>query len=317
MEARRGWSDNDIGDQSGRTAVVTGANAGIGYEIARCFAAHRARVVIACRNIDKGARAASAIRSQQPGAVVEVVRLDLASLESVRDAGREIRSLGSLDLLVNNAGIMEPPFQQTADGFELTFATNHLGPFLLTGIVLDSLLATPGSRVVTVSSEGHQRGEMNFEDLQFHSRRYRADAAYCQSKLANLLFTYELDRRLSQAGAGTVALACHPGLVLTNLYKTRSRLNRAQFSPHLRWLNSGTVQSAAMGALPALRAAVASDALGGEFYGPPGRGYVGYPVRVESSSRAHIVADQARLWEMSEELTGVHYGLARVHPHPS
>jgi NAD(P)-dependent dehydrogenase (short-subunit alcohol dehydrogenase family) len=235
------------------------------------------------------------------------VRLDLASLASVREAAGEIRSAyPRLDLLINNAGMMEPPYEQTEDGFELTFATNHLGHFALTGLLLDRLLEAPGSRVVTVSSEGHAEGVMNFDDLQSETG-YKPAEAYYQSKLANLLFTYELDRRLRAVGAQTIALACHPGIVLTGLYRTRTRLERAPLSPRLRMLNSWLVQSTEMGALPTLRAAVDASALGGEFYGPPGRGYTGYPVRVESSPRSHLVADQARLWEVSEQLTGVAY----------
>jgi NAD(P)-dependent dehydrogenase (short-subunit alcohol dehydrogenase family) len=304
--ARR-WTVAEIPDLSGRTAMVTGASAGIGLETARVLGGHRASVVLACRNIDAAERAAARIRAENGAAVIDVVHLDLASLASVREAAGAIRSAyPRLDLLVNNAGVMESPYEQTEDGFELTFATNHLGHFALTGLMLDRLLATPGSRVVTVSSEGHARGVMNFDDLQSETG-YKPAEAYYQSKLANLLFTYELDRRLRAVGAQTIALACHPGIVLTDLYRNRSRLERAPLSPRLGKLNFWLVQSKEMGALPALRAAVDASAHGGEFYGPPGRGYAGYPVPVESSARSHDVADQARLWEVSEQLTGVAY----------
>jgi NAD(P)-dependent dehydrogenase (short-subunit alcohol dehydrogenase family) len=286
--------------------VVTGANCGIGFETARVLAGRGAHVVLACRDPGK-ANGAARICGAFPHADVQVVRLDLASLASVREAARELRATcDRIDLLILNGGVMEPPYERTDDGFELTLATNHLGHFALTGLLLDRLRETPGSRVVTVSSEGHARGVINFGDL--HSERnYRPDHAYYQSKLANLLFTYELDRRLRAAGAHTIALACHPGIVLTDLYRTRSRLERVALSPRLRVLNSWLVQSMRMGALPTLRAATDNFAHGGEFYGPPGRGFTGYPVRVESSARSHDEAAQHRLWQESERLTGVTY----------
>jgi NAD(P)-dependent dehydrogenase (short-subunit alcohol dehydrogenase family) len=302
------WSEADVPDQAGRTAVVTGANAGIGLETARVLAGRRAHVVLACRDPRKGKDAAAAIGSGFPHADLSVVHLDLASLASVREAAVELCALDRIDLLINNGGVMEPPYEQTEDGFELTFATNHLGHFALTGLLLDRMLEIPGSRIVTVSSEGHTSGVIDFDDLQ-SARGYRPDQAYFQSKLANLLFTYELDRRLRTAGAHTSALACHPGIVLTNLYRTRSRLERAPMSPRLRRLNSWLVQSVHMGALPTLRAVTDPSAQGGEFYGPPGRGYTGHPVRVESSPRSHDEAVQRRLWRKSERLTGVTYAV--------
>jgi NAD(P)-dependent dehydrogenase (short-subunit alcohol dehydrogenase family) len=298
-----------VPDQRGRTAVVTGANSGIGLETARVLAARDARVVVACRGPGRAEDAASRIRAASPGAEIVTVRLDLASLASVREAADHLRSrYDRLDLLINNGGVMEPPHERTVDGFELTFATNHLGHFALTGLLLDRLLETPGSRVVTVSSEGHARGVIDFDDLQ-SERGYSPDDAYCQSKLANLMFTYELDRRLRAAGAQTASLACHPGIVLTGLYKTRSRLERASLSPRLRLINSRFVQSTQMGALPTLRAATDPTAQGGEFYGPPGRGYTGYPVRARSSARSYDEAVQRRLWQESERLTGVTYAV--------
>jgi NAD(P)-dependent dehydrogenase (short-subunit alcohol dehydrogenase family) len=303
------WTDAHIPDQAGRTVVVTGANSGIGLPSAEALAARGARVVLACRELRKAEAAAAQIGAAWPSPKVETVRLDLASLASVRETADELRSrYGRIDLLINNGGVMEPPYERTEDGFELTFATNHLGHFALTGLLLDRLLETPGSRVVTVSSEGHARGVIDFDDLQ-SERGYRADDAYCQSKLANLLFTYELDRRLRAAGAQTAALACHPGIVLTGLYKTRSRLERAPLSPRLRLINSRFVQSTDMGALPTLRAATDPTARGGEFYGPPGRGYTGYPVQVESSTRSYDEGTQRRLWHESERLTGVTYAV--------
>jgi NAD(P)-dependent dehydrogenase (short-subunit alcohol dehydrogenase family) len=303
------WTDADMPDQSGRTAIVTGANSGIGLQTAEALAARGTRVVLACRDLRKAEGAAAQIGATCPGAKVGTVRLDLASLGSVCDAADELRAgCDRLDLLINNGGVMQPPYERTVDGFELTLATNHLGHFALTGLLLERLLTTPGSRIVTVSSVAHARGAMNFDDLQ-SVRGFDPDRAYSQSKLANLLFTYELDRRLRAAGAEASALACHPGIVLTGLYKTSSRLERAAMSPRLRLLNSTLVQSAAMGALPTLRAATDPAARGGEFYGPPGRGYTGYPVRVESGPRSHDEAVQRQLWEESERLTGVTFPL--------
>jgi NAD(P)-dependent dehydrogenase (short-subunit alcohol dehydrogenase family) len=301
------WTESDVPDQGGRIVVVTGANTGIGFETARVLAERRARVVVACRDVGKAEAAAARIVEATPNADVAVAQLDLASLGSVRETARELLSrYERIDLLINNAGVMEPPYGQTVDGYELTLATNHLGPFAFTGRLLGRLLETPGSRIVTVSSEGHARGAIDFDDLQSENG-YSPEQAYCQSKLANLLFAYKLDRRLRAAGADTSSLACHPGIVLTNLYRTRAKLERALLSPRLRLLNFWLVQSTRMGALPTLRAATDPAAEGGEFYGPPGRGYVGYPVRAESSERSYDHDAQRRLWQESERLTGVHY----------
>jgi NAD(P)-dependent dehydrogenase (short-subunit alcohol dehydrogenase family) len=313
------WTAADIPDLSGRTAVVTGASAGIGLETARVLASRGAEVVLACRNLDRAERAADRIRAQDQRASVATVRLDLASLASVREAAAEIRAAcPRLSLLINNAGVMEPPYERTEDGFELTFATNHLGHFALTGLVLDRLLETPGSRIVTMSSLGHLGGVMNFDDLQ-SERGYRPDQAYYQSKLANLLFTFELDRRLRAAGAATIALASHPGVVYTSLFRTRSKLEQTLMSPYMRVINFWAVQSAQMGALPTLRAAIDPSARGGEYYGPRRRFYTrftGYPALAESSARSHDASDQARLWEVSERLTGVSYDIRRHRPYP-
>jgi NAD(P)-dependent dehydrogenase (short-subunit alcohol dehydrogenase family) len=309
------WTAADVPDQSGRVAVVTGASGGIGLETARVLARRGATVVLACRDMGKAGTAASQIRAEAGRASIRVVHLDLAALASVREAAEEIRAAcPHLDLLINNAGVMTPPWQRTEDGFELTFATNHLGHFALTGLVLDRLLATPGSRIVTVSSRGHTGGEMHFDDLQFE-RGYNATHAYWQSKLANLLFSYELQARLETAGARTIALAAHPGVVKTELWRTSSILERGVISPWLRPINFLLVQNAQMGALPTLRAAVDPSAAAGGYYGPRGRYDVGYPVRVTSSDRSHDVAAQHRLWEISERLTGVSYPLAVAAAH--
>jgi NAD(P)-dependent dehydrogenase (short-subunit alcohol dehydrogenase family) len=303
--AKQRWTEADIQDLAGRTAVVTGGNAGLGLQISRVLAGRGAHVVLACRSVEKGKAAAALI-----GDDTAVVRLDLASLASVRSAAEEIRArYPRLDLLINNAGVMDIPYERTADGFELTLATNHLGPFALTGLLLDRLLAADGSRIVTMSSISHLQGRVDFDDLQ-GERRYRPDAAYGQSKLANLLFTFELDRRLRAAGVQTSALAAHPGVVYTDLFATASKLNQALLKPQSRIINFWAVQDVRMGALPALRAATDPAAQGGDYFGPRRYGlrsrfYTGYPDRVEPSTSARDAAVQARLWQVSEQLTGV------------
>jgi NAD(P)-dependent dehydrogenase (short-subunit alcohol dehydrogenase family) len=309
--AKARWTEADMPDQAGRTAVVTGANAGIGLQTAKLLASRGAKVVLACRNPGRAERAAAQLRSAYPAASVATVALDLASLASVRAAAATLRAAcPRLDLLINNAGVMEVPYERTEDGFELTLGTNHLGHFALTGLLLPSLLATTGSRVVTMSSQGHASGVMNFEDLQY-DRGYEPATAYFQSKLANLLFTYELDRRLRAAAATTIAVAAHPGVVYTDLFRTRSKLDQLLISPRLRAVNFWFAQSVRMGALPVLRAATDPAVRGGDFYGPRRRFDTGYPARVESSARSREVADQARLWAVSEQLTGVAYAVAR------
>jgi NAD(P)-dependent dehydrogenase (short-subunit alcohol dehydrogenase family) len=304
------WTEADVPAQRGRTAVITGANTGLGFETARVLAGRGARVVLACRDLDRAKDAADRISGNHsrsagaPPADVQTVRLDLASLASVHEAADEIGSAcGPVDLLVNNAGVMMTPYRRTADGFELQLGVNHLGHFALTGLLLERMLGREGSRVVTVSSNGHKPGRIDFDDLQ-SQRRYRRPAAYFQSKLANLMFTYELQHRLVTAQARTQALAAHPG-------KARTELIR--YLP--RWLQVEDLiveqplgQSAAMGALPTLRAAADPAARGGQYYGPGGRGELrGYPCLVESSDRARDAEAQQRLWRESERLTGVSY----------
>jgi len=304
------WTATDVPSQSGRVAVVTGASGGIGLETATVLARRGATVVLACRDEGKADQAAGQLRAAAPDAHVQLVHLDLASLGSVRQAAAEIlASCPRLDLLINNAGVMYVPFQRTEDGFELTLGTNHLGHFALTGLLLPRLLETPGSRVVTVSSVAHRYGEMHFDDLMLTSH-YQPDPAYGQSKLANLLFSYELAGRLAAAGVGTAALAAHPGVVLTDLWRTSPGWQRVLISPRLRLINSWAAQPVSQGALPTLRAATDPAAQGGEYYGP-GRfhEYTGYPVQVESTAASHDPAAQQRLWDISEQLTGVRYAV--------
>jgi NAD(P)-dependent dehydrogenase (short-subunit alcohol dehydrogenase family) len=291
------WTVANIPDQTGRTAVITGANTGLGYETADALAARGARVVLAVRNLDKGKAAADLITRAHPGAEVSVQELDLTSLASVAEAADALRAgLDGIDLLINNAGVMMTPKSTTKDGFELQFGTNHLGHFALTGRLLDRLLSTPDSRVVTVSSNGHKIGRIRFDDLQ-SERRYSRAGAYGQAKLANLLFTYELQRRLTDTS--TSALAAHPGSSTSELGRNVPRLVQVAMSPL-------QVQGADMGALPTLRAATDPAAVGGQYYGPSGFLELGgYPKVVASNKRSHDVDVQRRLWTLSEELTGV------------
>jgi NAD(P)-dependent dehydrogenase (short-subunit alcohol dehydrogenase family) len=295
------WTAADVPDQAGRTAVITGGNSGIGFETARVLAEHGAAVILACRDAGKAKDAAARIAVTAPRAAVTVIRLDLASLASVREAADEIRaSHDPLDLLINNAGVMVPPPGVTADGFELQIGINHLGHFALTGLLLDRLLPVEGSRVVTVASNSHRSGRIHFDDLQSAGRV----AGYGQSKLANLLFTYELQRRLAAADARTAALAAHPGTSSTEL----TRNMPAVLQTANRAIGWTFTQSAQMGALPTLRAATDPAARGGEYYGPGGRFELkGYPRRVQSSGRSHDESTQRRLWQESEQLTSVTY----------
>jgi NAD(P)-dependent dehydrogenase (short-subunit alcohol dehydrogenase family) len=290
------WSASDIPDMTGRSVIVTGANSGIGRAAARALAGAGARVVLAVRNLEKGQAAASAM----PGET-EVRGLDLASLASVREfaAGWE----GDIDLLINNAGVMVPPLTRTAEGFELQFGTNHLGHFALTNL----LLAQVRGRVVTVSSTGHRMGAIDFDDLNWERKPYRAWRAYGQSKLANLLFTSELQRRLTAAGSGVLATAAHPGYASTNLqFHSQRRIFDLVGAVGNRLL----AQDEAGGALPTLYAAVA-DVPGDSFAGPGGfMEQRGAPKLVGRSAAARDADVARRLWEVSENLTGVRFPLA-------
>jgi NAD(P)-dependent dehydrogenase (short-subunit alcohol dehydrogenase family) len=296
------WTTADIPDQTGRVAVITGANTGLGYDTALALAEHGAHVVLAVRNLDKGKDAAARITANGPRGEVALQELDLTSLGSVRAAAEQLRAdHDHIDLLINNAGVMYTPKSTTKDGFELEFGTNHLGHFAFTGLLLDRLLPVAGSRVVTVSSIGHRiLADIHFDDLQWeHS--YNRVAAYGQAKLANLLFTYELQRQLASHGT-TIAAAAHPGGSSTELARDLPRLLGRGFEL--------VSQDAAMGALPTLRAATDAAVTGGQYYGPDGFGGMrGYPKVVSSNKKSHDVDLQRRLWSVSEELTGVSYPL--------
>jgi NAD(P)-dependent dehydrogenase (short-subunit alcohol dehydrogenase family) len=299
------WTTADIPDQSGRVAVITGANTGLGYWTAEMLADKGAHVVLAVRNLDKGKDAVDRITAKSPKADVALQQLDLTSLDAIRKTAEELKAAHErIDLLINNAGVMYTDKATTKDGFELQFGTNHLGHFAFTGLLLDRLLPVQGSRVVTVSSVGHRIiAKIHFDDLQWE-RSYNRVAAYGQSKLANLMFTYELQRRLAAKGAPTVALAAHPGGSDTELTRNIPQLVKPVVDVVWRMFS----QSAEMGALPTVRAATDPSAQGGQYYGPDGIGEQrGYPKVVKSSDQSHDEAIQRRLWAVSEELTGVTY----------
>lgn len=303
------WTVDSIPDQSGRLAVITGANSGIGFETAKALASKGARVVLAVRSLEKGQAAAQRIQTVHPQAHVEVERLDLADLASVRlFAERLLKRYSAIHVLINNAGVMALPYRRTVDGFEMQFGVNHLGHFALTGLLLPAILTTPGARVVTVSSGAHAFGQIAFDNLD-GSKGYQRWAAYAQSKLANLLFAYELQRRFAAAGVSAISLACHPGYADTELHKAGPRMEGSALGEALAGvINALFAQSAAMGALPTLYAATSPDAHGGDYIGPDGFGGIrGYPTPQRSSARSYDPDLARRLWEVSEQLTGVHY----------
>ena len=299
------WTAANIGDFTGRVIVVTGANSGLGFEATKALILHGATVVAACRDTTKGAVCASL---PGPGRA-DVRALDLADLASVTAFADGIRTdYPVVDVLINNAGVMALPRSETADGFERQFGTNHLGHFALTGQLLPPLLAAPAARVVTTSSSAHRMGRMNFADLQ-SQQRYRRWAVYGQSKLANLLFTYELQARFTHAGVKAIAVAAHPGYANTNLQSAHARATGSTLEHRITDLtNSLLGQSAEMGALPELYAAVAPGVHGGDYYGPDGFMETrGHPTLVTPIDRARDMGDAARLWAASVKLTGVDY----------
>lgn len=292
------WSSSDIGDQSGRVAIVTGANTGIGLSTAEELSRHGARVVMACRSVERARTAAAHIASGNPAGSVVVLELDLADLASVRGFAEQFRRrFDRLDLLINNAGTMLPPLSRTADGFEVQFGTNHLGHFALTARLLDLLKRTAGSRVVTVASTGHRFAAIDFDDLHWRARRYQPIRAYFESKLANLLFTFELQRRFDQAGVQALALAAHPGWTGTDLLR---------FSRVLQWLSGFLAMPPLQGALPTLYAATATGVRPGGYYGPDGFLQIrGYPAQVRASTASRDASVAVRLWAVSEELVNL------------
>jgi NAD(P)-dependent dehydrogenase (short-subunit alcohol dehydrogenase family) len=299
------WDIGLIPVLTGKVVLVTGATSGIGFSAAAVLASKGATVILAARSAEKSAAARDQILATSPRAEVATLPLDLASLKDINRAAAEFQSSHDrLDVLINNAGVMVPPYSKTEDGFELQFGTNHLGHFALTGLLLKQIVAAPQSRIVTLSSGAHRAGRIHFEDLQ-SERGYSATGAYGQSKLANLLFTYELQRRLDDSGSSTIAVAAHPGWARTALQR--------HAAAHWWWSAARMVeplfsQSSDEGALPTLRAATDPSAKGGEYYGPSGfMEGKGQPVLVNSSARSHDRLSQQKLWAISEQLTGVTY----------
>lgn len=304
------WTVDQMPDQRGKLVVVTGANSGVGFEAARALAGKGAQVILAVRSHEKGVAAAERIRREHPQASVDVMALDLADLSSVRRFAGDFRQQhDALPLLINNAGVMAIPYRQTVDGFEMQFATNHLGHFALTGLLLPAILAAPGARIVHVSSGVHTGANIQFDNLD-GKKRYVPWGAYGQSKLANLLYAYELQRRFTAARVDAISVGCHPGWAATNLQfaaprmaESRSRVLFAEL------LNRLFAQSATMGALPLLYAATAADVNGCDYIGPTSLfGMRGYPGKARSSARSYDATLARRLWEVSENLTGVTYG---------
>ncbi|MBZ5201694.1 SDR family oxidoreductase [Planomicrobium chinense] len=287
-----------------KTAIVTGANSGLGLETAKVFAAQGVQITLAVRDMDKGQTALEDIKKEAPGASIEVMKLDLSDLGSVRDFAEQVKGkMGSLDLLINNAGVMVPPFTKTKDGIELQFASNHLGHFALTGRLLPLLLKAPASRIVTLSSLAHRGAAIDFDNLD-GSKGYKGMKFYGQSKLANLMFAQELDKRLKQHGLSTISIACHPGISATNLFKFGKREAPRIF----KGLMNRYFQPAAMGALPTIYAATEPGLKGGEYIGPDGKGQRrGYPAIETPHPAAHNEEVSKRLWEVSEKLTGVSF----------
>ena len=296
------WTAEEIPDQDGRLAIVTGANSGLGRLDALELTRHGAEVVIACRSVDKGEVVAEEIESAT-GSRPRVLELDLGSLESVRGFADTFAG-ARVDLLINNAGVMMTPQRKTSDGFELQLGTNHLGHFALTGLLLDALERSDSARIVTLSSNEHKGGKIDFDDLQ-HERSYSPRGAYQRSKLANAVFAIELDRRLRAAGSSTISTFAHPGYSATNL---QSSGPTGVAKAVMKISNRVLAQSAERGVLPTLYAATAADVEGGEYYGPDGIGeFRGYPTKAEAIPTAHDPETGTRLWTVSEELTGVSY----------
>ena len=299
MSRNHKWTTKDMPDMQGKTVLITGANSGIGYEAARALAAKNAQVVMACRNQEKAQQARQQILTETPAASVDLMQLDLSDMAQVRAFASDfLEHYPQLQVLINNAGVMAIPYRHTADGFEMQLGTNHLGHFLLTGLLYARLQDTPNSRMVTVSSYAHYMGRINFQDLQSEGS-YQKWLAYGQSKLANLLFAKELQRRSAEAGGNPISIAVHPGYAATNLQRSSWFFSR---------VNNIVAQSAAMGALPTLYAASSPEIHGGEYVGPDGfLAQRGYPHLARTSKAAQDQATARRLWDVSEELTGVKF----------
>jgi NAD(P)-dependent dehydrogenase (short-subunit alcohol dehydrogenase family) len=309
LQTMAAWKPSDVPDQSGRIALVTGANSGIGFEAARMLAARGAHVLLACRDQARGEAARARIVAEQPGARLELLALDLADLAQIRSAAGSVNERhGRIDLLCNNAGVMAIERAESRDGSELQLAVNHLGHFALTGLLLPSLLASRAARVVTVTSMVHMVGKMRWNDLD-GARSYDRWGAYAQSKLANLLFAYELQRRLARIGAEAISVACHPGYAATNLQLVAPAAEGRTLSVgFFRVANGLFAQSAERGAWPTLYAATEPSVVGGDCVGPGGPGGIwGVPKTMKTSRASYDTDSAARLWDLSAQRTGVSY----------
>ncbi len=294
------WTADNIPNQTGKIVIVTGSSSGIGFEAARVLTNKGAEVIIAVRNKEKGEKAVQKIQDQKSKAKIKLMLIDLADLKSVELFAKSFKEkFTQLDMLINNAGVMMPPYGKTTDGFELQFGTNHLGHFALTGHLMELIQNTPNSRIVNVSSGAHNYGKINFDDLTWDKRPYKAMRAYGDSKIANLYFTYELHNRLGNENSNPVAIAAHPGWTATELQRHSGLFN---------FLNSFFAMPIEQGALPTLRAATDNNVQPGDYFGPDGfREMKGYPVKVESNRLSHNEKITKQLWSASEELTGVKY----------
>ncbi|MFP6582278.1 MAG: oxidoreductase [Candidatus Hydrogenedentota bacterium] len=308
------WDVDQIPDQSGKTVVVTGANSGIGYEAAKVLAAKGAQVIFACRNMDKAKAAVASLHEEVSDANVDVMELNLASLDSIRSFADAYRArFDSLHVLCNNAGVMALPKRTTDDGFEMQLGTNHFGHFALTGLLLEPLLNAGDARVVSVSSIAHRTGKMNFDDLQ-SEQKYQKWVAYGQSKLANLLFIFELNRRAAAAKADLIAAAAHPGYAATKLQSAGPEMSGSAVSK-LFWAfaNQTFAQSQHAGSWPTLFAVTDPSVRGGDYIGPSAMMEArGLPKKVDSNNRSKKTDDWKRLWDISEELTSVSYEFPSV-----
>lgn len=298
MSKNKNWTAENIPDQKGKIVIVTGSSSGIGYEAARVLANKGAKVIIAVRNLEKGEKAKEKILNQNESADVEVMKIDLSDLSSVKSFADEfIKTYAKLDILINNAGVMIPPYSKTKDGFELQFGTNHLGHFALTLQLLNLIKNTPNSRIVNVSSGAHKFGNINFDDLNWESRKYKPMRSYGDSKIANLYFTLELARRMSGNDNNLLVTAAHPGWTATDLQRHSGLFD---------FLNQFFAMPIEQGALPTLRATTDLDATSGDYYGPHAFGeWRGYPVKVQPNKLAKDEIIAKKLWNVSEELTNV------------
>ena len=298
MSKIKKWKFENIPDQTGKIVIVTGANSGIGFEVTKALTRKGAQVIMACRNINNAETAKKKILYEFPDIKIEIIHLDLSDLSSIRQFSNEfLEKYSRLDILCNNAGIMMTPEQKTVNGFELQIGTNYLGHFALTGLLIKMLINTGDSRIISMSSYGHNWGKIYFDDLNLNNK-YDMGKAYAQSKLANLLFAYELQRRLTTLGTNVISNASHPGWT--------KKTNLPKYVFLLRLLNPFIGMKPEKGALSMIYAATAPEAEGGAFYGPNGRFQVrGYPIKVKSSDKSYNLDDAKKLWELSEKLTGI------------